>query len=272
VVAGAAVRGRVCSEPPLSRRGHTGEVAGRGSGGQAADPPSEFGGFGADFVEFYEGLAADNSREYWAAHRDTYQRSVQQPLRALVDALSAEFGDIKTFRPNRDLRFSPDKRPYTEHASMVAETAGGSGLYFQIGPDGLLLAGGWYQPAPDSLDRWRHAMDDDAVVAGLHSTLQALAAAGFALDAGDPVVTAPRGWRRDHRHIDLIRRRSLTVSRTDEPGPWWSTPQCLDRVRDGWTACRSWSQWLEDTIGATTRPATDESARLLRARRPADEW
>ncbi len=247
-------------------------MAGRGGDRQPADPAGEFGGFGADLVKFYEGLAADNSRDHWAAHRETYQRSVRQPLRALADALSAEFGDIKTFRPNRDLRFSPDKRPYTEHASMVAETAGRSGLYFQIGSDGLLLAGGWYQPAPDQLDRWRHAMDDDAVVAGLHSTLQALAAVGFTFDAGDPVATAPRGWRRDHRHIDLIRRRSLTVSRTDEPGAWWSTPQCLDRVRDGWSTCRGWTQWLEDTIDSTTRPATGESARTPRGHRAAGEW
>jgi len=284
VVAGAAVRGRASSRPPLSSRraalpvlprpsrGHTGEVAGRGGDGQALDPAGAFGGFGADLVEFYEGLAADNSRDYWAAHRDTYQQSVQGPLRALAEALSAEFGDIKVFRPNRDLRFTPDKRPYTEHASMVAKTARGGGLYFQVGPDGLLLAGGWYQPAPDSLDRWRHAMDDDAVVDGLRSTLMALAAVGFTLDEGDPVTTAPRGWRRDHRHIDLIRRRSLTVSRTDEPGAWWSTPQCLDRVREGWTACRDWTQWLEDTIGATTRPATGDSVRAPRGRRAADEW
>ena len=77
-----------------------------------------FEGFGERALDFYEGLAADNSRTYWKAHEDVYREHVAEPLKALAAELTPEFGEPKIFRPFRDLRFSPDKRPYAEHASL----------------------------------------------------------------------------------------------------------------------------------------------------------
>lgn len=218
------------------------------------DPPAPFRGFGAGLVDFYDGLGEDNSREYWTAHVETYRREVRAPLQALADALAPEFGTPKVFRPNRDLRFSTDKRPYQEHAAMTVGAGAGGGLYLQVGPAGLLIAGGAWRPSRDQLDRWRHAMDDDRVVADLRRALRPLEAAGYPLDEGDPLKTAPRGWPRDHPRLDLLRRRSLTVSHTDDPAPWWHTAGCLDRVRAGWTACRTWNEWFERHIGPSTEP------------------
>lgn len=84
-----------------------------------------FEGFGEDALEFYLGLAADNSRTYWQAHRPRYEASVARPLRALASELEPDYGPFKIFRPYRDVRFSPDKRPYKEAAGMVAEGVGG---------------------------------------------------------------------------------------------------------------------------------------------------
>ena len=36
-----------------------------------------FGGFPAAAFDFYAGLGADNSRTYWAAHRDVYDDAVR---------------------------------------------------------------------------------------------------------------------------------------------------------------------------------------------------
>jgi uncharacterized protein (DUF2461 family) len=33
-----------------------------------------FRGFPADAISFFEGLVADNSREYWTANKDTYEQ------------------------------------------------------------------------------------------------------------------------------------------------------------------------------------------------------
>src|ERR1051325_11582899 len=71
-----------------------------------------FRGWPAEALEFYEGLEADNSRTYWLAHKDVYDKQVQAPMADLLADLAAEFGVGKIFRPNRDVRFSADKSPY----------------------------------------------------------------------------------------------------------------------------------------------------------------
>lgn len=93
---------------------------------KAAAVGTSFAGFGPDLVELYEGLAADNSRGYWQTHKQVYDTQVRGPLEALAADLAPVFGDAKIFRPNRDVRFSPDKRPYQEHASMAVSPGSGT--------------------------------------------------------------------------------------------------------------------------------------------------
>ena len=42
---------------------------------------ARFAGFGEGAVEFYDGLAADNSKAYWTDHRAVYERDVLGPMR-----------------------------------------------------------------------------------------------------------------------------------------------------------------------------------------------
>ncbi len=223
---------------------------------------STFTGFGPGLVDFYDGLAADNTRTWWLAHKDVYDTQVRDPLLALAADLTPRFGPPKVFRPNRDVRFSKDKRPYQDFASLAAEPPGGhSALYLQVSADGMLLAGGYYQPAPDQLARWREAVDDEVLAADLERTLTALDAAGFPLAEGDPVRTAPRGYAKDHPRIDLIRRRSLTVSRAYDPAPWWCTPEALDVISSGWQHIAAFGQWLDAHVGPSEIVVEERFAR-----------
>ena len=74
-----------------------------------------FEGWPEEALEFYEGLAADNSKAYWTEHKAVYEDKVLRPMTELVEELAAEFGEAKIFRPYRDVRFSPDKSPYKTH-------------------------------------------------------------------------------------------------------------------------------------------------------------
>jgi uncharacterized protein (TIGR02453 family) len=216
-----------------------------------------FDGFGERALDFYEGLAADNSRTYWQAHQEIYREHVAEPLRALAAELSVEFGEPKIFRPYRDLRFSADKRPYQEHASMSVGRDDGGGLYLSLSPDGLMLAGGYYQPARDQLERFRRLQDDPDVVADLDAELAALAERGYPLHEHDALKGAPRGWPRDHPRIDLLRRTRLVVGARHEPGEWLHTPKCLDVVREGWRVVDTWNAWLHANVGP---PESDAAA------------
>lgn len=87
---------------------------------QAANPFA-FTGFGPDLAAFYRGLAADNSKAYWAAHKADYDTQVRGPLELLLGELADEFGEAKVFRPNRDIRFSADKSPYKTSQAPISD-------------------------------------------------------------------------------------------------------------------------------------------------------
>jgi uncharacterized protein (TIGR02453 family) len=212
-----------------------------------------FHGFGEEALDFYLGLSADNSKTYWQAHREVHESAVAGPLRALARELEPDYGTFKIFRPYRDVRFSPDKRPYKEAAGMVADGIGGGALYAELGVAGLLLAGGYYVPARDQLDRWRRLQDEPTIARELDATLDGLAADGYHLGEGDPVRTAPRGWPRDHPRIDMIRRRRLEAYARHPPQEWLHTRECLDVVRRGFDVLQRWNSWLGRRVGPSAQ-------------------
>ena len=116
-----------------------------------------FSGWPTTAIDFFDGLEEDNSREYWLAHRATYDQDVKAPMQALLDELADEFGEAKIFRPNRDIRFSADKSPYK---TTIAATLDGGG-YVQLSGAGLGVGTGMYWMAPDQLERFRAAIDAD---------------------------------------------------------------------------------------------------------------
>ncbi|MBO0810343.1 MAG: DUF2461 family protein, partial [Actinobacteria bacterium] len=91
-----------------------------------------FGGWQEEALEFYEGLAADNTKSYWTGHKAVYQEHVLRPMTELLDELAPEFGEPKIFRPYRDVRFSKDKTLYKTHIAALV----GSG-YIQLSATGL---------------------------------------------------------------------------------------------------------------------------------------
>src|SRR4051794_30739831 len=82
--------------------------------GVARDPPARaaarggaaltgFSGFPPAAFRWFRGLEADNSRPWFQAHRDTYERDVRGPLDAMLAELADELGgEIKLFRQHRD--------------------------------------------------------------------------------------------------------------------------------------------------------------------------
>lgn len=215
--------------------------------------PVPFEGFGQHGLEFFERLSVDNTKAFWLANRTQFEAEVAEPLHALADELSPQFGQAKVFRPYRDVRFSADKTPYKEHAAF-GFFEGTGGLYFQVSPAGLLLAGGMYEPARDQLERFRDLQDDPKAVRSLDALLPQLADVGYPLGEGAPLKTAPRGRSVGHPRIELIRRTMLTVSHTFAPEPWFFDRELLDRVAQGFVTIGRWNSWLADHVGPSEKP------------------
>src|SRR5215469_14946803 len=95
-----------------------------------------FSGWSPEAVEFFEGLRADNTKTYWAAHKAFYEASVREPMAQLLDELSGEFGPGRIARPYRDIRFSADKSPYKTEIYATLDRGG----YVRFSADGLAAA------------------------------------------------------------------------------------------------------------------------------------
>lgn len=208
-----------------------------------------FRGWPAEAIEFFDGLADDNSKAYWNDHKEIYERCVRDPMEALLAELEGEFGTGKVFRPYRDVRFSKDKAPY--------KTAIGASLergYVQLSAAGLAAGTGLYMPAPDQLERYRRAVDDPRSGARLEKLVAAARAAHIEITAHEVLKTAPRGYATDHPRIDLLRMKGLTLWREWPVGAWLGTPNAKDRVVELLRAGAPINTWLDTYVGESEMP------------------
>jgi uncharacterized protein (TIGR02453 family) len=211
--------------------------------------PSKFAGFPDEAFAFYEGLLADNSKTYWMAHKDVYERAVREPMLALGAELSSQYGEPKFFRPYRDVRFSPDKSPYKTQQGMFCEVASGVGFYVALDAEGLYTAGGFHAHTRDQTARYRAAVDAETSGAQLEKIMKTLGRYGFE-PGGDRVKTRPRGCPADHRRLELMRHESLTADRRLPAGPELETRKALELVRTDWRRIRPLIDWVMANVGA----------------------
>ena len=219
--------------------------------GAQASGTTRFEGFPAEAFDFYEALADNNNRTWWNEHKEQYQRFVREPLVALLEELSAEFGTPHVFRPYRDARFSKDKSPVKDHQGGYTAVEDAIGYYVQVSGGGLMLGGGWYAPEGDQVMRYRTSVEGPAG-SELERILKKLART-WQVD-GNPVKTRPRGVDPDAPRLDLLRNRQLTVMRHYEPEEWVGTRAAFTRIRADWRAIRPLIEWLADYVGPARDP------------------
>jgi len=209
-----------------------------------------FRGWPSEALEFYEGLAADNSKTYWAEHKSVYEAQVRAPMVELLAALEPEFGPGKIFRPYRDVRFSPDKSPYKTHLAAWL-TAGG---YLQLSAEGLAAGCGTYEMAPDQLDRYRRAVAADRTGAELTELIATIERARIGVHGRGSLKTAPKGYPKDHPRLDLLRHKGLIAYREWPPAAWLGTAATKNRIIEFLRTCRPLRQWLDTNVGPSSIP------------------
>ena len=215
-----------------------------------------FGGWPETALDFYRNLERDNNRAFWLAHKETYERDVKAPFEALSDLVAEEFGPLRVFRPNSDVRFSKDKAPYKTRCYAVTEGQGGEAYYVEISASGLVVAVGYWMMANDQLDRYRRAVDDERAGTELERILADLAAQKLT-NEGPGLKTAPRGYPRDHPRVGLLRHKSVAVMRRFPPAHWLGTPGAAVRIVEIWRAAGPMNAWLAEHVGPSTEPPPD---------------
>jgi uncharacterized protein (TIGR02453 family) len=206
-----------------------------------------FRGWPVEAIEFYEGLEADNSKAYWQDRKAVYEKAVYGPMQELLTELAPEFGEGKIFRPYRDVRFSADKSPYK---TSIAATLGKGG-YIQLSSEGLSAGNGLYMPAPDQLERFRQAIDDERSGKKLVAIVASLKKAKIDVSAHDTLKTAPRGYPKDHPRIELLCYKGLITWKQWPAGAWLGTSRAKQRVIDFLHASKPMQDWLGSHVGAS---------------------
>jgi uncharacterized protein (TIGR02453 family) len=206
-----------------------------------------FTGWPAEALDFYEGLAADNSKPYWTEHKAVYDEMVHAPMVALLAELEPEFGAGKIFRPFRDVRFSADKSPYKTVIGATLERGG----YVQLSADGLACGRGYYWMATDQLVRYRQAVAEDRTGKELETIVAAAAVKKIGITGHEQLKTAPRGYPKDHPRVGLLRNKGLVAWQEWPPAAWLGTRKAKDRVIQFLHATEPLAEWLDTNVGGS---------------------
>ena len=176
-------------------------------------------------LDFLSGLQQHNDKAWMEANKPAYQQA-RKTLLEVTELLIQEVGSFDPsvaaltpqqciFRINRDVRFSKNKSPYKNHmGSFLAPGGRNSGLagyYLHLAPnDQSFIAGGMYEPAPDTLKRIRQEIDynGEDLVKILHTpSFEQL----FGTLQGESLKRPPQGYSADHPHLALLKHKSFTV-------------------------------------------------------------
>ncbi len=121
-------------------------------------------------------LAENNTRAWFQANHDRYERDVRAPFLELVAELIYRLRELDPdiameprdaiFRIARDVRFSRDKSPYKPWMAAAIAPGGrragrAPGFYFAVRWDGVHVGGGLYEPDHDLVPRIRRVIARD---------------------------------------------------------------------------------------------------------------
>ncbi len=173
-------------------------------------------------IDFLTQLDQNNNREWFQNHKEDYEQAHVEMIdfahRLMLemsehDVLSATSGKRSLFRIYRDVRFGKDKTPYKTNWAGRFQRAGAErrgGYYYQIGPHGSFVMGGFFGPNAKDLLHIRKHLDQDGdflreVIDSetFHSFFGAM--------QGNQLKTSPRGFEKESPNIDLIRYKQFLV-------------------------------------------------------------
>ena len=135
--------------------------------------------FEPELFRFFTALKRNNRREWFHKHKPDYEKFVKMPLlqfiadlkepmRSISPAFKVEARPVggSMFRIYRDLRFSPDQKPYKTHAAahfthrMSSEKVHAPGFYLHLEPGDCFAGGGIWHPNNVTLRRIRSEILD----------------------------------------------------------------------------------------------------------------
>ena len=173
--------------------------------------------------EFLEALVANNSKEWMDANRQWYKEAKLQvaevfdpillTLKAEDPRIVSETAWKSINRINNNLMFHPDRPTYKDHFGIgFGYGKGKADFYIHLGVNEAFIAGGLWHPETPKLKMLRQEIDYEGD--RLSGIIQSKPFSDwFQLFTEDALKTTPKGYEKDHPHIELLRLKSLAAMR-----------------------------------------------------------
>ncbi len=184
--------------------------------------------FHPDGLKFLRGLKRNNRREWFEPRKPEFERELKLPMLALIERVNRAMQDFAPahlrppqkciMRIYRDIRFSPDKRPYKSHVSAwwardgLEKTSGG-GYYMHVSPEEVVIAAGVYMPEREQLRAIREYLLIHHQEVRRLLTDRKLRRVMDAMSC-KPLSRAPKGFPKEHPAMDLLLCRQWGVEAT----------------------------------------------------------
>ncbi|QRM90211.1 TIGR02453 family protein [Lacinutrix sp. WUR7] len=205
--------------------------------------------------DFFKRLEKNNNREWFNENKKEFKEieaEVKQVYNQLFNMLNThdEMDKMKMFRIYRDVRFSKNKLPYKTHfggsfSRVKPHLRGGYYLHIQPNNESFIATGFW-EPNKEDLLRIRKEFEqDDSEIREIINNKNFKEIWGELV--GDEVKTAPRNFDKEHKAIDLIKKKQFIFTKkyTDKEV---TSPDFLNDVDKAFTAIRPYFDYMSDVL------------------------
>ncbi len=176
-------------------------------------------------IRFLKELNKNNSKEWMDANRKWYKEvrndyiswldEVDLALAAIDDEYYSTPGKKGINRINNNLMFHPNKPIYKDHfGAGLDKRPNTADFYIEIGIEKSIMAGGLWRPDPKTLRSIRDAIDYDGKELKKIISKKSFKNIFGSLYEDIKLTTSPKGFSRDHQHIDLLRNKTFAVEYT----------------------------------------------------------
>ncbi|MGC1206131.1 MAG: DUF2461 domain-containing protein [Flavobacteriaceae bacterium] len=204
---------------------------------------------------FFNKLEKNNNRDWFNENKIEFKKNEKEVkiiYNKILENLNKhdDIDKLKIFRIYRDVRFSKNKLPYKTHfggSFHRAKPRLRGGYYLHIQPNNeSFIATGFWEPAKEDLIRIRKEfeMDDEEIRTLINNKKFKNVWGNF---VGDEVKTAPRGFDKDHKAIDLIKKKQYIFTKkfTDKEV---LDPNFIDEIDIAFKAIRPYFNYMSDVL------------------------
>lgn len=176
-------------------------------------------------LSFLAKLARNNNRDWFNAHKTSYESDVLDPALHFIQAMHDPLADIaprftavpkrmggSLMRVYRDTRFSKDKTPYKTNIGIqfrheMARDVHAPGYYVHIEPKQVFVGVGMWRPASAALAQIRQRIANDSPM-WLDASGDRRFRRHFHL-GGESLSRPPRGFDKNHPCIEDLKRKDF---------------------------------------------------------------